>query len=269
MNEKTLYELNKIRNKRNSKLDIISERLSHCVVKSNQGVYSPMYLIHDYEAEEVLNKTFSNQFISSFSELNDFDEPFEKYLKSSIADSIYQAPEYPLGDEEVGFLYVDKENKEVKSIKIRNLFYKSQFNIVDFLKQISHIITDIISEIGTEDNSNNVAFIFKCACGIIFNVATLIQNMIVEFDEKYFEILNALITNDYGLIGIDINTFCDSILSVSDTSFVDINELNDHIDKLEKLGCIGIKSNEDSTKRIFIKEKIVKIKKSSTNEIEE
>lgn len=266
MNEKTLYELNEIRNKRNSKLDIISERLSHCVVKSNQGVYSPMYLIHDYEASEVLNKTFSNEFISSCTELNNFNEQFNDSLKRSIADSIYQAPEYPLGDEEVGFLYIDKDDKEAKSIKIKNLFYKSQFSVVDFLKQISHIITNIISETNNKDSEHSVAFIIKCACGIIFNVATLIRNMTIKFDKKYFEIINALISNEYGLIGIDKNTFYNSLLSNNDIHFEDREELEDYISNLEKLGCIGFNVNNTGKEEIFLKEKIIRIKNSSEDE---
>lgn len=261
MNERNLYEINKIRNERNKKLDIAAERLSHCVVNSEQGAYSPIYLIQDAEAQELLDKVLSDSLMQKEQTrlLNIFDKDV---LKKSIADSVYQAPEYPLGDEEVAFLSFNRDNETAKSVKLKNLFKKSQFSIVNFLKRISHTIFDAVSSLPSvgEDKDNVISSVFRLICCIIFTMSTLIQEMTIDFDEKYCKILFELLNDENGLLGINKDNFVNNLFTNNSVLFKDKEDIEKHIDKLISLGCVDIRQCENNEALIFIKEKIIRVK---------
>ena len=231
MNEKNIFEINKKRNERNQKLDIAAERLLHCVVNSEQGEFSPIYLIQDAEAH------------------------------------IYQAPEYPLGDEEVAFLAFNREDKKVRSAKLKNLFKKSQFSIVNFLMQISKTIMNLGSSLPQNETDNPIPFIFKLICCVVFTTSKLIQDSTITFDEKYCTILFELLDNGNGLLGTNKDDFVNQLVQNHSTLFAtvdsdkyptDIDYTNDLIKDLVSLGCLGEKQNENREVLIFIKEKIIR-----------
>ena len=266
MNEKNIFEINKKRNERNQKLDIAAERLLHCVVNSEQGEFSPIYLIQDAEAQEVLEEVLENALIQ-----NETTTPSEtidlSVLKTSIADSIYQAPEYPLGDEEVAFLAFNRENKKVRSAKLKNLFKKSQFSIVNFLMQISKTIMNLGSSLPQNETDNPIPFIFKLICCVVFTTSKLIQDSTITFDEKYCTILFELLDNGNGLLGTNKDDFVNQLVQNHSTLFAtvdsdkyptDIDYTNDLIKDLVSLGCLGEKQNENREVLIFIKEKIIR-----------
>lgn len=247
-----------MRNERNQKLDIAAERLLHCVVTSEQGEFSPIYLIQDAEAQELLKKVFNDKLIQS--EQTSFSDSIDRNaLKTSIADSIYQAPEYPLGDEEVAFLAFNRDDENVRSVKLKNLFKKSQFSIVNFLMQLSHSILELGSYL-TSPEDGSIPFIFKLICCIIFTMSSLIQQLKIDFDDKYCRILFELLNDDNGLIGTNKDVFVNKLFEKNSHLFNGINDINLHIDKLKDLGCLDEKKGDNDESLIYIKEKIVRVK---------
>lgn len=254
MDAKKLYELNKSRQERNKRIDLASDRFSGCIVNGERGNYSTVYSIQINESNAVFEIVKEN--------IEDFDNNIADIIdvfKKSLTDSISIITKHPISEEEVSFLFINNEKKDVKSVKFQNLFSKSQFSIVDFLKNISHIIANIVinlQDVDDEVKNKKILFIFKCVCCTIFTISELIQDLEINFDEKYSKILYSLIDDKNGFIGIDQNTFISDLLNKSNDLFNDKQDVQEHINTLVTLGCVQITDSED--KLIKLKEKIVK-----------
>lgn len=262
MNQNDLFEITKIRCERNRKLDIAAERLSRYVVNSEYEMYSPTYMMQVAEAKEVINNVFDNELIDHKEILSGYKDEIQK----SIADSFYHIPEKPLNDEEVAFLSMDYDNMVGESAKLSNLFKKSQFSVVNLLKGLSTLSTSIINTISDVNKKEEViSSIFKLICCIICTASSFIQDIKIELKEKDCKIIFALLEDENGLSGTKKDDF---IKSLEENELFDgIEDIVKHIEYLISLGCLGIKENKDHESLLFIKEKIVRVKrKNDTNE---
>ena len=257
MNERELYKLNKIRNERNKKNDTVAGRLLNYVVNSNRGDYSQSYLIQEAEAQELLDKVLSDTLIKE-DPSNILSDDNITALKSSIVNSIYYPPKYPLDDEEMAFLLVNKENQSIRSIKVKNLFKKTQFSVAGFLKLASHVVFDIFSNIQiSETDNSSIPFAFKIICCIIFTISSLIQGATINFDEKKCRILFELLNDEEGLLGINKNNFVNQMVNNYSDLFLNEQSVVDNLNELESLGCVGFKSNDDGESCVYIRESII------------